>query len=90
LLHVAWDVQFEAPNQMVIKTSDYFLRIGRVRLRLPHWLRGDVLAVEKADLSRPNFICIEFTLSYPQTGTVFAYEGSFQATKQTRNSFLSP
>jgi hypothetical protein len=86
LMHVVWDVQFEAPNRIVIRTTGFFLQIGHFRLHLPHWLRGDVLAVETADSSRPDFITIDFTLAYPQTGTVFAYEGSFQATRQIRHS----
>lgn len=85
MIHVVWDVQFEAPNTLIIRTTDYFLQIGRYRISLPSWLRGQVMAIETADLIKPDTFHITFSLAYPKAGTVFSYEGSFHLRKQPKH-----
>ncbi|MCI0395509.1 MAG: DUF4166 domain-containing protein [Chloroflexi bacterium] len=80
MICVAWDVCFHPPESVVITTTDYAIRIGRLRLSLPDWLRGEVQAIERA--GQDNQVHIEFTLSYPRLGTVFGYRGSFRCRVQ--------
>ena len=85
MMRVVWDIQFEAPNRLIIKTTDYFLQIGRYRISLPRCLCGQVIAIQTADPLKPDIFHITFSLTYPQAGTVFCYDGSFHLKRQSKH-----
>jgi hypothetical protein len=80
-LAIAWETRFEPPSTLHLDAAGWVLRLGLLRLRLPAWLLGSGRAFEKADVSVPGVIRIDFTVSHPFLGDVFGYAGTFTVTR---------
>ncbi len=83
LLQMAWSIRFVAPASIEIVTSNCTLRLGRWRLRLPHFLYPSVRAVETALLDQPDTIHIDLMMTHAWLGPIFGYDGRFRLRRES-------
>lgn len=76
-LGVGVALRVEAGGEGIVFVSDhYFLRLGRLRLRLPRWLEPGALRVEHIDHGDGAFAFV-LDLSHPLLGELIHQQGDF-------------
>jgi hypothetical protein len=82
-LEAPWRVELEG-GRMMIDALAVFLRIGRLRLRLPRLLSAGVRAIQTTDSATPDQIHIDLSVHNPLLGPVFGYEGTFRVERRPK------
>ena len=82
-LEAPWRMELEG-GRMMIDALAIFLRIGRLRLRLPRLLSAGVRAIQTTDAATPDQIHIDLSLHNPLLGAVFGYEGTFRVERRPK------
>jgi hypothetical protein len=80
MLEVPWHLRVQSADVIQITTGETRLRIGRLRLRFPRWLRFKVGAVQRArSHSRME---LDLVVTHPRLGRIFGYSGTFTVQRQ--------
>lgn len=64
-------------RSLVFRSTDYFWRVGRLRLRLPRWLTPGRLTVKHIDLDGEAFM-FQLALVHPRAGVLIAQSIMFR------------
>jgi XapX domain-containing protein len=80
MLEVPWHLRVQSADVIQITTGETRLRLGRLRLRFPRWLRFKVGAVQRA---RPHGrMELDLVVTHPGLGPIFGYSGTFTVQRQ--------
>jgi uncharacterized protein (TIGR01777 family) len=82
-LETHWRIERDG-GRMLIEALALFVRIGRLRVRLPRLFSVAVRAVQTIDPAAPDQIHIDLSLRNPLLGPVFGYEGSFRVERRPK------
>jgi hypothetical protein len=81
-LGMAWDVRFRPPATLLLVTSGWVLRLGRVHLRIPGWLwpwtLGRADAIQRANDHVADTVHIELVIRHGLLGKMFGFSGTFR------------
>ncbi len=73
---MAWNVRFEPPARLLIRTAGARLRIGQYALRLPAALVPSVTVVQEAVAD--GELTVDLVVSHQALGPLFGYDGRFR------------
>jgi hypothetical protein len=75
-VELAWDVRFDPPHRLLIRTESARLLVGRRAVRLPACLVPCVSAIQEA--ISDDELSIELVVAHPALGPLFGYDGRFR------------
>jgi hypothetical protein len=80
ILEVPWHLRVESADAIQITTGETRVRLGRLRLRFPRWLRFKVGAQQRA---RPHGrMELDLVVTHPRLGRIFGYSGTFTVQRE--------
>jgi hypothetical protein len=62
---------------LIFRAAHYFFQLGRLRLRLPHWLTPGALAVTHAELGEGRFL-FRLDITHPRLGRLICQTAAFR------------
>jgi len=81
-LGMAWDVEFRPPATLVLVTSGWVLRLGRLHLGIPGWIwpwtLGRADTIQRSDDHLADTVHIELVIRHRLLGDIFGFSGTFQ------------
>lgn len=74
-IEMAWDVRFEPPARLLVRTAGARLRVGRHAVPLPDALAPCVAVVQEA--TAEGELVVDLVVSHVAFGAIFGYDGRF-------------
>jgi hypothetical protein len=77
-----WNITLQPPNTLLLVTSGWILRLGRIQIPVPNWLwpwtLGRANTTQHADESKEETIHVELVIDHALFGEMFSYSGTFR------------
>ena len=79
------EIRISPPDTLEFLTVKSVLRLGRLRIPLPHKLWITAHVVQQATQPEIKASRVKLTITHGLLGAIFGYEGTFRATRRNRN-----